>query len=83
MSLCWLIFVTMDFEVMFHIILSGISNLCAFSSQQHRTDTMSFVGDKADKMAEKAAFEAGGYPGLIKFKAFRAYQAIKECSCCA
>ena len=44
---------------------------------------MSFVGDKADKMAEKAAFEAGGYPGLIKFKAFRAYQAIKECSCCA
>eukprot|EP00956_Cyclotella_meneghiniana_P038064 scaffold148362_cov36-Cyclotella_meneghiniana.AAC.1 len=46
-------------------------------------DTMSFVGDKADKMAEKAAFEAGGYPGLIKFKAFRAYQAIKECSCCA
>jgi len=28
----------------------------------------SFIGDKADKAAENAAYEVGGYPGWLKYK---------------
>jgi hypothetical protein len=39
--------------------------------------------DRADEAAEHAAFEQGGYPGLIKFKMFMFYNKTKDVCCCA
>eukprot|EP00566_Odontella_aurita_P033299 CAMPEP_0113585078 /NCGR_PEP_ID=MMETSP0015_2-20120614/33475_1 /TAXON_ID=2838 /ORGANISM="Odontella" /LENGTH=42 /DNA_ID=CAMNT_0000490231 /DNA_START=533 /DNA_END=661 /DNA_ORIENTATION=- /assembly_acc=CAM_ASM_000160 len=40
---------------------------------------MSFIGDKAEEMAEKKVFAEGGYPALIKFKAVRLWDKITSC----
>ena len=54
-------------------------------AQQPATQKMSIsdkIEDKMADMAEKAAFEAGGYPGLWKFKAWKAYEAVSSGECC-
>jgi len=40
------------------------------------------ISDKIDDMAEQAAFETGGYPGLWKFKAWKLYDAVSSGECC-
>jgi hypothetical protein len=41
------------------------------------------IADRADDIAEKAAFEKGGYPGWFKFKMMVFYQKTKDGVCCA
>lgn len=42
----------------------------------------SFVGDKAERALENQVFETAGYPGWIKYKAYRAYKSISSGECC-
>ena len=44
--------------------------------------TMSAIGDKIDDMAEDKIFEEGGYPALWKYKAWKAYEAVKSGDLC-
>mmetsp|Transcript_29341 Transcript_29341/g.86956 ORF Transcript_29341/g.86956 Transcript_29341/m.86956 type:complete len:91 (+) Transcript_29341:508-780(+) len=46
---------------------------------ESRIIRMSFIGDKAEEMAEKKVFAEGGYPALIKFKAVRLWDKITSC----
>ena len=46
-----------------------------------RIDTNSMgLRDAADKAAERAVYEKGGYPALFKFKVIKMYRAC--CGCC-
>jgi hypothetical protein len=40
------------------------------------------IENKLDDMAETAAFEAGGYPALWKYKAWKMYEAVSSGECC-
>ena len=58
------------------------SLLPLYTNEAQQSLNMSFMGDKLDDMAEKAAFEAGGYTGLWQYKAWKLYETVSSGECC-
>ena len=61
-----------------------ISFICETKVSVHTrtpTNKMSAIGDKIDDIEDKI-FEEGGYPALWKFKAWKAYEAVKSGDLC-